>query len=48
MEKEQKIYCWVEYIDDYNDKHLAPIQEKNELQYIQNNYNVINIENVGV
>lgn len=29
---------WVEYIDDYNIKHLTPVQDINSLQYLQNNY----------
>ena len=43
-EQEKKIYCWVEYIDDYNYRHLTPIQEEKDLKYLQKNYNVLRIE----
>ena len=45
---EQNLQWWVEYIDDYNTKHLAPIQDKIYLQYLQSNYKVTIIENVKV
>ena len=47
MDNENVINYWVEYIDDYNDKHLTTIQKEVDLKYIQNNYDIINIETVG-
>ena len=44
----QKSQWWVEYIDDYNIKHLTLIQDKVYLQYLQNNYKVTIVENVKV
>jgi len=45
--KDKIIYCWVKYIDEYNDIHLAPIQEQKDFDYIKENYNILNIENIG-
>jgi hypothetical protein len=47
MEENEIIYCWVRYIDDYNYIHLAPIEKENDLDYIKENYNILNIESVG-
>lgn len=44
MENEEKIYCWVEYIDDYNYKHLAPIREEEDFKYIKNTYNIVAVK----
>lgn len=44
MDNENIIYYWVEYIDDYNNKHLAPIQKEQELIYVKDNYDIINIQ----
>ena len=46
--EEDKIYYWVEYIDDNNNKHLAPIQKDNDFNYIKDNYNIIRIENMAI
>ena len=40
-------YWWVEYIDDYGNKHLATIKDEAYLKYLQNNYVVVNIKVIG-
>ena len=40
-------YWWVEYIDDYGNKHLATIKDEAYLNYLQNNYVVVNIKVIG-
>ncbi len=35
---------WVEYIDDYNTKHLTLVQNKEDLKYLQNSYRATIIE----
>lgn len=40
----QTTQWWVEYIDDYNTKHLAPVQDKTYLNFLQENYSITNIE----
>ena len=42
----QKPYWLVEYIDDYSNRHLTPIQNKTDLNYLQNNYNAVIIKTV--
>ena len=39
---------WVEYVDDYSIKHLTPIQNENDLKYLQKNYYARIVEYVGV
>ena len=48
MEDNKIIYCWVKYIDDYNYMHLAPIQKKNDFDYIRNNYYIVEIESITI
>ena len=45
-EIEQKLQWWVEYIDDYDIKHLTSIRNKDDLDFLQNNYRIVNIENI--
>ncbi len=37
-------YWLIEYTDDCGHKHLATITNKDYLEYLQNNYSVINIK----
>lgn len=44
----QEPQWWVEYVDDYNNKHLAPIQDKTYLNYLQDNYRAVVVETTRV
>jgi len=41
-------YWWVEYVDDWGDKHIATIKNQNYLNYLETNFIIIDKKNIGI